>query len=66
MPAAIHQSRPRESGKAMGHAPAGLFGYSQLTGHYLGGQAEYLGGTYAEVSPLKIGKESVNDSRWYL
>ena len=26
----------------MGHAPAGLYGYSHLTGGYAGGQAEYL------------------------
>jgi threonine dehydrogenase-like Zn-dependent dehydrogenase len=26
----------------MGHAPAGLFGYSHLLGGYPGGQAEYL------------------------
>src|SRR5205814_10020206 len=38
----------------MGHSPAGLFGYSHLTGGYQGGQAEYLRVPYADVAPLKI------------
>jgi threonine dehydrogenase-like Zn-dependent dehydrogenase len=40
--------------KMMGHSPAGLFGYSHLTGGYAGGQAEYLRVPYADVGPLKI------------
>lgn len=40
--------------KAMGHSPAGLFGYSHLTGGYPGGQAEYLRVPHAEVGALKI------------
>jgi len=40
--------------KAMGHSPAGLFGYSHLTGGYAGGQAEYLRVPYADVGPVKI------------
>src|SRR4051812_1044559 len=40
--------------KVMGHAPAGLFGYSHLTGGFAGGQAEYLRVPYADVGPLKI------------
>lgn len=40
--------------KAMGHAPAGLFGYSHLTGGYAGGQAEYLRVPHADVGPIKI------------
>ncbi len=39
---------------AMGSAPAGLFGYSALTGAYPGGQAEYLRVPYADVGPIKI------------
>ncbi len=38
----------------MGHAPAGLFGYSHLLGGYAGGQAEYLRVPHAEVGPVKI------------
>ncbi len=40
--------------KMMGHSPAGLFGYSHLTGGYAGGQAEYLRVPYGDVGPLKI------------
>lgn len=40
--------------KVMGHSPAGLFGYSHLTGGYWGGQAEYLRVPYADVGCLKI------------
>lgn len=49
--------------KLMGHAPAGLFGYSHLTGHYPGGQAEYLRVPYADVSPLKIENDSLTDEQ---
>ncbi|MCU0704697.1 MAG: glutathione-dependent formaldehyde dehydrogenase [Fimbriiglobus sp.] len=38
----------------MGHATAGMFGYSHLTGGYQGGQAEYVRVPYADVGPLKI------------
>lgn len=37
-----------------GHAMAGLFGYSHLTGGYAGGQAEYVRVPFADVGPLKI------------
>lgn len=40
--------------KMMGQSPAGLFGYSHLTGGYAGGQAEYLRVPYADVGPIKI------------
>ena len=40
--------------KMMGHAPAGLFGYSHLTGGYPGGQAEYLRVPYADVGPIVV------------
>ena len=43
--------------KEMGHAPAGLFGYSHMMGGYPGGQAEYLRVPYADVGPLKIPEE---------
>jgi len=38
----------------MGQAPAGLFGYSHLTGGFAGGQAEYLRVPFADVGPLKV------------
>ena len=40
--------------KAMGHSPAGLFGFSHLLGGFDGGQAEFLRVPYADVGPLKI------------
>jgi threonine dehydrogenase-like Zn-dependent dehydrogenase len=49
--------------KLMGHAPAGLFGYSHLTGHYPGGQAEYLRVPYADVSPFKVENDSLTDEQ---
>lgn len=38
----------------MGHSPAGLFGYSHLTGGFAGGQAEYLRVPFADVGPIVI------------
>jgi threonine dehydrogenase-like Zn-dependent dehydrogenase len=43
-----------KASKLMGHAPAGLFGYSHLLGGYPGGQAEYLRVPHADVGPIKI------------
>jgi threonine dehydrogenase-like Zn-dependent dehydrogenase len=40
--------------KMFGHSAAGLFGYTQLTGGYAGGQAEYVRVPYADVGPVKI------------
>jgi threonine dehydrogenase-like Zn-dependent dehydrogenase len=40
--------------KMFGHATAGIFGYSHLTGGYAGGQAEYARVPYADIGPLKI------------
>jgi len=40
--------------KAFGHATAGLFGYTHLTGGYPGGQAEYVRVPYADVAPVKV------------
>ena len=40
--------------KAMGHATAGIFGYSHMLGGYAGGQAEYLRVPFADVGPFKV------------
>ena len=40
--------------KAMGHAPAGLFGFSHMMGGVPGGQAEYLRVPFADIGPIKI------------
>jgi threonine dehydrogenase-like Zn-dependent dehydrogenase len=48
--------------KQIGHATAGLFGYSHMYGGFPGGQAEYLRIPYANVGPIKI-PEGVTDSQ---
>jgi threonine dehydrogenase-like Zn-dependent dehydrogenase len=40
--------------KVFGHATAGLFGYTHLTGGYPGGQAEYVRVPYADCAPVRI------------
>jgi threonine dehydrogenase-like Zn-dependent dehydrogenase len=40
--------------KMWGHSPAGIFGYSHMTGGYAGGQAEYVRVPYADVGPIKV------------
>jgi len=37
-----------------GYSPAGLFGYSHLTGGYAGGQAQYARVPFADVGPFKV------------
>jgi len=48
--------------KLMGQAPAGLFGYSHLTGVFAGGQAEYLRVPFADVGPFKV-PDSLSDEQ---
>ena len=40
--------------KLWGHSPAGIYGYSHLTGGYPGGQAEYARVPFADVNPLGV------------
>lgn len=40
--------------KVYGHATAGLFGYTHLTGGYPGGQAEYVRVPYADKTQIKV------------
>jgi threonine dehydrogenase-like Zn-dependent dehydrogenase len=40
--------------KMYGTSPAGLFGYSHLTGGYAGGQAEYARVPFGDVGPMKV------------
>jgi threonine dehydrogenase-like Zn-dependent dehydrogenase len=40
--------------KLFGHSPAGIFGYSHLTGGFAGGQAEYARVPFADVGAFKI------------
>jgi threonine dehydrogenase-like Zn-dependent dehydrogenase len=48
--------------KKMGQSPAGLFGYSHLTGGIPGGQAEYVRVPFADVGALKV-PEGVRDEQ---
>jgi threonine dehydrogenase-like Zn-dependent dehydrogenase len=49
--------------KMWGHAPAGIFGYSSLTGGYAGGQAEYARVPFADVGPIKIDNDDLTDEQ---
>lgn len=40
--------------RLFGHATAGLFGYTHLTGGYAGGQAEYVRVPFADEAPVKV------------
>ena len=48
--------------KLYGHATAGIYGYSHLTGGYAGGQAEYVRVPFADVNPLKV-PDGVSDEQ---
>jgi threonine dehydrogenase-like Zn-dependent dehydrogenase len=48
--------------KFYGHATAGLFGYSHLTGGYAGGQAEYARVPYADIGLFKV-PEGLSDDQ---
>lgn len=52
--------------KMFGHATAGIFGYSHLTGGYAGGQAEYARVPYADVGPLKIEDDLADEQVLFL
>jgi threonine dehydrogenase-like Zn-dependent dehydrogenase len=52
--------------KAMGHSPAGLFGYSHMLGGFAGGQAEYLRVPHADVGPIKIESPLPDDQVLFL
>jgi threonine dehydrogenase-like Zn-dependent dehydrogenase len=48
--------------KLWGHSPAGLYGYSHLTGGYAGGQAEYARVPFADVGPIKV-ENGISDEK---
>ncbi len=52
--------------KAWGHATAGMFGYSHLTGGFAGGQAEYVRVPYADVGPYKVPEGLTDDQVIFL
>ncbi|MEU2613710.1 zinc-dependent alcohol dehydrogenase [Micromonospora sp. NPDC007271] len=51
---------------AMGHTPAGIFGYSHMMGGYAGGQAEYVRVPYADVGALKIEDDLADEQVLFL
>jgi len=48
--------------KIFGHATAGLFGYTHLTGGYPGGQAEYVRVPFADTTHIKV-PDSLSDEQ---
>jgi threonine dehydrogenase-like Zn-dependent dehydrogenase len=49
--------------KMFGIPPAGIYGYSHLTGGYAGGQAEYARVPFANVGPIKIENDGLTDEK---
>jgi len=52
--------------KLWGYSPAGIYGYSHLTGGYPGGQAEYARVPFADVNPLKIPEGMADEQALFL
>jgi threonine dehydrogenase-like Zn-dependent dehydrogenase len=52
--------------KVMGHAPAGIYGYSHLLGGYAGGQAQYARVPFADVGPIKISSDLPDEKVLFL
>ena len=52
--------------KLFGHAAAGAFGYSHLTGGYAGGQAEFARVPFADVGPLKVPEDLTDEQVLFL
>jgi threonine dehydrogenase-like Zn-dependent dehydrogenase len=52
--------------KMWGHSPAGIFGYSHMTGGYAGGQAEYVRVPFADVGPLKVSSDLSDEQVLFL
>lgn len=52
--------------KLMGYSPAGLFGYSHLTGGYAGGQAQYVRVPYADHGPMVVENDLPDEKLLFL
>lgn len=52
--------------KAYGYTPAGIYGYSHMTGGYAGGQAEYVRVPFADSGPLKVPDELSDEQVLFL
>ncbi|MCE5267902.1 MAG: glutathione-dependent formaldehyde dehydrogenase [Planctomycetaceae bacterium] len=48
--------------KMLGHSPAGIFGYSHMTGGFAGGQAQYVRVPFADVGTMKV-PETLEDEQ---
>ena len=57
---------PRSPPKAIGHSPAGMFGYSHMIGGYAGGQAEYVRVPFADFGPIKVPTSSTDEQVLFL
>ncbi len=49
-----------------GYSPAGIYGYSHLMGGYAGGQAEYVRVPFADVGPMKVPEDVVDEQAIFL
>jgi threonine dehydrogenase-like Zn-dependent dehydrogenase len=52
--------------KMWGYSPAGIYGYSHLTGGFPGGQAQYARVPFADVGPLKVPAGMTDDEVLFL
>jgi len=52
--------------KVFGHATAGLFGYTHLSGGYPGGQAEYVRVPFADATHIKVPKDIPDEQVLFL
>jgi threonine dehydrogenase-like Zn-dependent dehydrogenase len=52
--------------KLWGYSPAGIFGYSHITGGYAGGQAQYARVPFADVGALKVPDGMTDDQALFL
>ncbi len=51
---------------ASGYSPAGLFGFSHMSGGYAGGQAQYVRVPFADVGPIKIESDIADEKVLFL
>lgn len=49
-----------------GHSPCGIFGYSHLLGGYAGGQAQYARVPFADIGPIKIENNLLDEQILFL
>ena len=52
--------------KLLGESPAGIFGYSHLTGGFAGGQAEYARVPFADIGALKVPEDMTDEQVLFL